>query len=135
MTQASGKPLEALSDREVRQRLRHAEKTVTDIAAIPASEVVRIGKAEESLKAMHAAVDIIEETAAELSRRAEVAKKAELKDAVESIPLARERRRREAPTPQHPAHGVALRYLRRTMPPEIQGVNLDVSRNGRRHPK
>jgi hypothetical protein len=127
MTLAGDDSLGDLTDRELRQRVSRSKKTLAELEAVPPSEVVRNGRAEEYLKAMDASIATIEETTTELSRRAEKEKRSRVREAVEAVPRFRELEKRRSRN-QHPALGTPLRWLQRTKPPEIEGVNLDVSR-------
>jgi hypothetical protein len=89
--------------------------------------VVRAGQAESTLAAVDATVQRLDAAQDELSRRADKQKKAHFREAVEAVPRFRELEKCRSRN-QHPALGTPLRWVQRTKPPEIEGVNLDVSR-------
>jgi hypothetical protein len=60
------KPLDELSDRELRERLKRANGTIAEIDAADAREVVRSGRADETLARLEAAIDTVQEAEQEL---------------------------------------------------------------------
>ena len=75
-----------LSERQLRDRLKHAEKTFDELDAVDAKEVLHSGQAEENLKRMDAATAAIEESRAELSRRAQTERRTKFREAVRRFP-------------------------------------------------
>jgi len=120
------KPLEELSDREVAQRLSGAERTLKELDAIPAAEVVQTGRSEVTLEAMSTSIAAITEAQTELSLRSEQKRRSEFREMLDALPRHRamERGRRKP----HPALGAPLSWLQGTTPPEVAGSNLDPSR-------
>jgi hypothetical protein len=58
------RPVDELSDRDVRERLKRANGTIAEIDAADAREVVRAGKADETLARLGAAIDTVQEAGA-----------------------------------------------------------------------
>jgi hypothetical protein len=115
---ATTRPIEELSDRDLKTALKKASRTIAEIEGADAGDVVRSGKADQTLARLEAAIGLAQEAEAELARR-------DHRTIIERLPLAKQLR--DAARKPHPA----ARWLdaaRRFSAPELQGETLVADR-------
>jgi hypothetical protein len=115
-------PIEELTDRALRDRLRRAERTLAEAASADARELARWRKTESTLRKAEAAVRTRDEARAELARRAEQDERAERQTFRLRLRGLGHPRDRVKAGP-HPG-AAALRAVARLGHPELDGASL-----------
>ena len=119
-------PLEKMTEKELAQLSKQAERDFDRTYAIPTEEVFSQGRIEEHRQALDAPLATIRAVSAEQTRRSDRAR-----SRAESNEFAWARREREQSfkkPPPHPATFSPMNYLNKTKPPVLAGVILDASR-------
>jgi hypothetical protein len=124
-TPPTDKPLEELSDSDLKQQERLAERTLARIEKLDAARLVAEGKADSTLEQMAQALDTVEEVDAERQRRVKV----EDERLREQAPFAVKRwSEQEARTKKRAKVATVLGHVARFGHAELQGEKLVGSR-------